>query len=391
MAEIAQIEAGARLTVDLGAIIANYRTLCARAPGAVCAPVVKADAYGLGAAGVVPALLEAGADTFFVAQLSEARELRALAPRAVIYVLNGLVPGSGTELAALDARPVLGAMEEVEEWAAFCSSTGKRHAAALQIDTGMNRLGLSAAEARALAGGNAGALDAIDLALVMSHFIASEIPGAESNGRQIAAFEALRAHFPGIPASMANSSGVFLDQKPHYDLVRPGYALYGGNPTPGEPNPMRAVVTLEARIARTRIAEAGESVGYDATWTAKRRSHLAIATLGYADGLPWTAAGGTAAGGTAAGGTAAALVAGRRCPIVGRISMDLFAIDVTDLGEGKVRRGDFAAVIAPDLTIDELARASGTIGYDVLTGLGQRCARAYLAAGRSFGAARQRG
>jgi alanine racemase len=180
--------------------------------------------------------------------------------------------------------------------------------------------------------------------------------------------------FPDIPASLANSSGIFLPRRPVYDLVRPGYALYGGNPTPGAPNPMKSVVRLEARIQQVRWIEPGASVGYNAQWTAKRPTRLAALLIGYADGLPRTA------GATEARSVADVLIAGRRCPLVGRVSMDLCVADTTDLGESDLSPGDYATILGDEIGVDELGAKSGTIGYHILTSLGPRYCRRYVGA-----------
>ena len=249
---------------------------CAResAP-AECAAVVKANAYGTGIEIAAPALFEAGCRTFFVAHVGEgARARKALGATPRIFVLNGFEAGAAVaDYAQSDLAPVIGSAEEYSRW-----EIGKPYA--LHVDTGMNRLGLSLAELETRSASPA---------LVMSHFVSAEVPDDPINARQIAAFERARALFPGAPASLANSSGIFLPQRPHYDLVRPGYALYGGNPTPGRENPMRPVVTLEIAVQQTRWIEAGETCGYNARWTAKRRTRLATLLVGYADGLPYSA------------------------------------------------------------------------------------------------------
>ena len=208
--------------------------------------------------------------------------------------------------------------------------------------------------------------------LLMSHFVSSEIPGDPINMGQIKQFEAARAALPGLNASLANSSGMFLPARPIYDLARPGYALYGGNPTPGSPNPMRPVVSLSIAIQQTRWIEAGETCGYNAQWTAKRRTRLATLLAGYADGLP------RGAGATDLKPGAEVAIAGRRCPLVGRISMDLCVADVTDLPEDAVRAGDRAEFFGSSVDLDDFANRSGTIGYQVLTSLGPRYRREYV-------------
>lgn len=375
--EVSMFEAGAILSIDLAALVANWRTLQAVCGAAECGAVVKADAYGLGLEPVIKALNVAGCKTYFVAHVFEGRRLRALAADAVIYVLNGLLPGAAPAYAQHKLRPVLGSVPEIEEWLQFAALFGGRApgggdalAAALQIDTGMNRLGLKAHD-----------LDAaeqltqdLNITLMLSHFAWSGKANDAKNEKQIEMFNQMRMRWLDVPASMANSAGVFLDQSPLYDLVRPGYALYGGNPTPGRANPMRNVVRLEAKIVQIHDAAAGETVGYDGRWTTKKRSRLAVIDAGYADGIPCGAMGTDARGAEARSG-GEAIVSGRRCPFVGRVSMDLTVIDVSDAE--RVQRGDMVELIGPNITIDELAGRAGTIGYEILTNLGPRFYRRY--------------
>ncbi len=364
---------GAILTIDLGALADNWRTLRDRAGGAECAAVVKADAYGLGIEPAAAALAVAGCRTFFVAHLSEARRVRHACPDATIYVLNGLLPGTEDAFLPDGIRPVLGSRDELADWARFCRDRGRRLPAAIHVDTGMNRLGLPVAEALALAGD--GLLAAFEPALLMSHLVAAEDADHAVNDRQIGAFERVRAAFPGVPASLANSSGIFHGRVPAYDLVRAGFALYGGNPTPGRDNPMRPVVRLEARIVQVREVPDGKGVGYNGTWTARGPRRLATLSIGYADGYS-RAASRTDADGDAPRGVA--IVAGRRCPFAGRVSMDLIILDVTDLAPDAVKRGDRAVLIGDGLTVDEVGARAGTIGYEVLTSLGKRYDRRYV-------------
>ncbi len=355
--------ATARLTVDLCALAQNWRRLAKRSGAAECSAVIKADAYGLGLEPVLHRLLKEGCKTYFVATALEGERVRALSREAVIYVLEGLPPGAAPRLQAAGLRPVLNSLAELAEWAALAP----RLPAALHFDTGMNRLGLAPHEAGAAAAQAQG----IALGLVMSHFVFSQAPIDPRNERQIAAFAAALAHFLSVPASLCNSSGIFLPQQPHFQLTRPGYALYGGNPTPSEPNPMASVARLEARILAVREIEAGETVGYDATWTAARQTLLATLGLGYADGFP---VGASSAPGKRA---AEALVGGERCPIVGRVSMDFVVLDATDAPEGAARRGEWVEILGAGIGVDELAARSGTIGYEILTRLGPRYARRY--------------
>ena len=360
-------EAGGILTIDLAAIVANWRALSVRAAPAQCAAVVKADGYGCGVGEVAGALAKAGCATFFAATIAEARRARGAAPDAAIYVLNGLLPGSASAYADANLRPVIGSDAELDEWTAFVMSSGWRGGAALHVDTGMNRLGFPYGEAGSLA---RRLPQDHGIALVMSHLACSE-EEHPLNAVQIERFAAVRANFPGIAGSLANSSGIFLGSAAHHDLVRPGVALYGANPTPGRPNPMRTVVTLHGRIVQTRDVAQFATVGYSATWTARRATRLAIVSIGYADGFLRAASASDARPG------AEAIVAGQRCPLAGRVSMDLIAVDVTDVPQAQIKRGDPATLLGDGIGVDDLADRAGTIGYEVLTSLGRRYRRIY--------------
>jgi alanine racemase len=358
------------LTVDLDAIVANWRKLEKTAVPAECAGVVKANAYGCGAEQVARALSNAGCKTFFVATLDEARVVRGAVPEsAAVYALDGLFQNSGEAYARINCRPVIGDLNELAEWDVFCRRSGWNGGAALHIDTGMNRLGLTVAEAQ----GIIPRINAGDhgITLVMSHLASAELLNNPTNARQLAAFREIASLFSGVPAALSNSSGIFLGAQFQFDLVRPGAALYGINPTPEADNPMQGVVELKARIVQLRTIERGETVGYGGTWTARRPTRLAIVAAGYADGYFRAA--------SANDGTRGAevVVAGKRCPIAGRISMDLMAVDVTDLDKNAARRGHMVTLIGEGITVDELAHHFGTIGYEVLTSLGRRFARVY--------------
>ena len=357
------------LTVDLDAIVANWRKLEKSAVPAECAGVVKADAYGCGAEPVVRALSAAGCKTFFVATLDEARVARAAAAAADIYVLDGFFQNCGETFAQINCRPVIGDLNELAEWDVFCRRTGWSGGAAIHIDTGMNRLGLTITEAQ----GIVPRINAGDhgITLVMSHLACGEVLNHPLNARQVASFRDIASLFSGVPASLSNSSGIYLGPQFQFDLVRPGAALYGVNPTPEADNPMQPVVELKARIVQTRSVDKGESVGYGATWTARRPTRLAIISAGYADGYF------RAGGGVDGVRSAEVIVAGKRCPVAGRISMDLMAIDITDLPNNAVRRGHLVTLIGEGITVDELAHHFGTIGYEVLTSLGRRYQRVY--------------
>jgi alanine racemase len=357
------------LTVDLDAIVANWRKLEKTAVPAECAAVIKADAYGCGVEPVARALAAAGCKTFFVATLDEARTAREALPSAELYVLDGFFQNCGDTFAKLNCRPVIGDLNELAEWDVFCRRSGWSGGAAIHIDTGMNRLGLTLIEAN----GIVPRINAGDhgITLVMSHLACAESLNHPLNAKQVTAFREIASNFSGVPASLSNSSGIYLGPQFQFDMVRPGAALYGVNPTPEADNPMQSVVDLKARIVQLRTVERGDSVGYGGTWTARRPTKLAIVSAGYADGYFRAA--------SANDGTRGAevVVAGKRCPVAGRISMDLMAIDITDLPDKTARRGHMATLIGEGITVDEVAHHFGTIGYEVLTSLGKRYARIY--------------
>jgi alanine racemase len=364
-----EADCGGILTIDLTAIEENWKKLANMTLPVECAAAVKADAYGCGLQPVTRKLAKAGCKTFFVADAAEGRSVRAITPDATIYVLNGLMPGAASSFAEADLRPVINSPTELAEWDAFVTTSNWRGGAALHVDTGMNRLGMSVDEAVALAprihSENHG------FALLMSHMACAETADHPMNDRQIRVFREIRIMYRGIPSSLANSSGIFLGGTVYCDLVRPGIALYGGNPTPAGKNPMRPAVELKARIIQMRSINRGDTVGYGASWTAPRAGRIATIAVGYGDGFL------RSAGASKGKPAAEVIITGRRCPIVGRVSMDLLAADVTDLAEGTVRRGDFATLIGQGMTVDDLAAGMGTISYEVLTSLGRRYHRVY--------------
>ncbi len=365
-------EAGGLLTIDLAAIDANWRMLASTIVPVECAAVVKGDGYGCGLEPVTQTLSRAGCRTFFVADVAEGRRVRALAPEATIYVLSGIMPGSAQAFANDYLQPVINSTTELAEWDAFVAIHNWRGGAALHIDTGMNRLGLTIDEAVAIAPRLQS--ESHGFTLLMSHLACADVPDHPMNDQQIRQFREIRILYRGLASSLANSSGIFLGGTVYCDLVRPGVALYGVNPTPGRKNPMRPVVELKGRIIQVRTVGKGETVGYGATFTAGRQSRIAVVAVGYADGFLRSA--------SASKGKSAAevVVAGRRCPVAGRVSMDLFAVDVTSLPEGTVRRGDLATLIGDGMSVDDLAAAMGTIGYELLTHLGRRYHRVYKGA-----------
>ena len=358
--------AGAVLEVSLAAIVANWRLLCTMHPSGPVAGVVKADGYGLGARPIAQALYQAGCRHFFVALLDEALAIRELVPDAMLAVLCGLVPGNEPDHPEHDIVPVLGSLGEIDAWAAISRSTGHALPAILHIDTGMSRLGLDADELAALRQDHA-RLAGIQLRYVMTHLVASEVAGDPLNQRQRERFAAACDDLPPAPRSFANSSGIFLGAGWASDLARPGAALYGINPTPDAPNPMRLPVRLRARVLAVRDVPPGTSVGYSATWHAARPSRIATAAIGYADGLHRSLS-----------NQGRAFFDGRPIPLVGRVSMDLTTFDVTE-APGVVP-GAWLEIIGLAQTPDDLAAAAGTNGYEVLTSLGRRFHRIYRSA-----------
>jgi alanine racemase len=360
------------LTIDLDALIANYQHLRDLAGAAECAAVVKADAYGIGMAEAAPALWRAGCGTFFVATLGEAEALRMLLPEAVIYVFGGLLPGSAEAFRESSLRPVLNSAEEIKEWAAYCASIGEKLPCAVHIDSGMNRLGLSAAEVDTVAESPFDLWSTFQLSLVMSHLACADDPSHAKNAAQLRIFDKLRARLPNALASLANSAGILLGPDYAYDLVRPGIALYGGHPQRRGKNPFRGVVHLKSRILQVRNAAAGETIGYGATRTLGRPSRVAVVSAGYADGL-------FRALSTKDGEEGLLVYLGPHpAPILGRVSMDLITIDVTDVPEHLSRRGQWVELIGPNVSAHEFAVHAGTIDYEVLTSLGQRAVRRYI-------------
>ncbi len=352
--------AQAVLEIDLGAVVGNWRTLRVLHASGPVAAVIKADAYGLGARKVAAALHDAGCRHFFVAYLQEALAVRDVVPDAMVAVLSGPIPGTEDAYIRHDLTPVLGSLDEIRRWRNRALGT------ILHIDTGMARLGLAGQEVRVLAN-EPDRLAGLTIRYVMTHLVAAETQDDPLNNLQRQRFAAARALLQPAPSSMANSSGIFLGDAFGSDLARPGAALYGVNPTPEQPNPMRGVVRLLARILSVRDVPAGTSVGYNATWTAARPSRIATAGVGYADGYHRRLA-----------GHASACFDGGLVPLVGRVSMDLTTFDVTD--HPAAQPGCWLELLGPHLPPDTLAKAAGTNGYEVLTSLGQRFHRVYRTA-----------
>ncbi len=357
--------AGAVLEIDLRAVAANWRRLKRElAPDVRMAAVVKADAYGLGVARVGPILAKAGCKLFFVASLDEGIALRRVLPKASIAILDGVLARTEADFARARLIPVLNDLGQVARW----RKAYPRRPAILHIDTGMERLGLSRAEVDRLTADPA-LLVRVNLTAIMSHLACADEPDHPKNPDQLGRFRAALARLPKVPASFASSSAIFLGPAYHFQIVRPGAALFGINPLPGKPNPMRATVALRARILQVRDVDAGETVGYGATHRMERPSRIATIAVGYADG--WL---------RSASDRGSAAIAGRRVPVVGRISMDLLTLDVTGIEADRAKPGGYVDLLDDTYGIDDAAEAAGTIGYEMLTLLGRRYARVYRGA-----------
>ena len=355
------------LTVDLAALADNWRKLARTAAPAECAAVVKADAYGTGADRVASALAAAGCRTFFVATADEGIALRrALGPGARVFVLNGPDEATAAALVAHDAVPVLNDLGQIETWARTARRRDAPLAAALHADTGMNRLGLPPEEVAVLSQ-EPHRLAGVEAVLTMSHLACADDRDNPGNREQLLSFLRIKGALPAAPASLANSSGIFLGPGYRFEAVRPGAALYGVNPTPSAPNPMAEVVRLHAGILQVRQIDAGRAVGYGSVFRAESPRRIATVALGYADGYL-----------RSLGGRGAGVLGGVRVPVVGRVSMDLLTLDVTGTPEGMAAPGRTVSLIGGGVPVDEVAAAAGTIGYEVLTALGRRIRRVYV-------------
>jgi len=351
------------MTVDLAAVVRNYGLVCAHVKNARVGAVVKADAYGLGAPVIAPVLAKAGCRQFYVATTDEGA---ALVPHLTqsaghrIFVLGG----ASDDPALTSVINTLGDVEALRERA---RRTGTAQRAALHVDTGMNRLGLSAGDFAGLIDDPQG-LEGIAPELIMSHLACADTPGMPQNALQLSRFEALRARLPATPASLANSAGVLLGQPYHFDVVRPGIALYGGNPLGTDANLFHPTVTVEAPLLQVRFIDKGDSVGYAATYRAGGTARIATIAAGYADGIL-----------RAASNRGSVVIGGHVAEIVGRVSMDLITVDVTAVPADVAVPGAMAQLIGPQRSLDAVARDARTISYEVLTRLGGRLERRYAA------------
>lgn len=361
--------APAILTVDLDAVRANYRLLAETASGTRCAAAVKADGYGLGMTTIARVLAAEGCDCFFVENLNEGMELRAALsdswPDATIYVVKGYYSGQPDVFLEHSLRPVLVTTGQITGWLEVIGKHGPLPSI-LKVNTGMNRLGLDEADARALAVDET-ALDTLKPDYLMSHLACSEDPDHPMNAAQRGKFDELRALFPDLPATMAGSGGTMMGADYHYDMVRPGIGLYGGNPFAKLPNPFAEVVHLKGKILQVREIDRGESVGYGATHRAHGPARIAIAGAGYADGY-----------GRGFDNRGFAVLNGIEVPVVGRVSMGSVAVDISECAPGSVSPGDELTLLGDGVTLDDASRTSGRSPYELLTSLSQCPKRRYI-------------
>ena len=357
---------GATATIDLAALKANYTLLAGKAKTVHTAAAIKGDGYGLGVKPVAETLWAAGCRSFYVARPEEGATLRAILPHATITVLDGLYEEHAAYYRKYKLIPALTTLSQMQTWA----KNGKGEACTLHVDTGINRAGLQPTEWLAFTGDDK-LLRTLNIRMLMSHLACGDDNTSPMNQQQLDRFRAIHAGVPHLRASLANSPGIFLGREYHFNEVRPGVALYGGNPTPYQKNPMKPVVTLEARILQIRSIQAGDTVGYSATWKAFRPTRIAVIAAGYADGIARKLSS------HQPNGPAQVYLGGQRCPIVGRVSMDMMTIDVTDVPERKLAKATYAELFGKHITVDEAAGWAGTISYELLTHLGKRFARVY--------------
>ncbi len=359
--------AGAVLTIDLNALRNNYRLLRGMVGGAQCGAAVKANAYGLGALQVSKVLVEQGCRHLFVAHFEEALALRGhFEDHVNIYVMHGAPVGYEAELLEHNCIPVLASAEQILAWRNLAISKNAALPAIIQLDTGMARIGLSSVEVQNWLA-DSSYIRGIDLRYLMSHLACAEDQQHPMNQQQLGLFNALRAQLPSCGASLANSSGIFLGRDFHFDLVRPGAALYGVAPVAGQTNPMQAVAHLQGKIIQIRDIPSGTPVGYSLTWRASKPSRIATVAVGYADG--WL---------RSLSNRGVAHIGGVEVAMVGNVSMDTITLDVSEISAEQLQPGALVDLISPTNTVDDVARRAGTIGYEILTSLGARYQRTYL-------------
>tara|TARA_Y100001934_G_scaffold129368_1_gene157025 strand:- start:168 stop:1295 length:1128 start_codon:yes stop_codon:yes gene_type:complete len=359
-------KANSFLVIDVDAIVSNYQTLKSKLTKAHCAATLKANAYGLGVKKIAHALDKAGCPTFFVATLDEAVELREIlnSNRKSILVLNGFLAGTGSIFKQYNITPVLNNFGQLEKWADFNATLEDRQKAALHLDTGMNRLGLDNKDIGRLME-NPQTLIKANIYMLLSHLACSDEPENTMNNCQLLEFHSLIGRLPKMTASLANSGGIYLGKKFHFDLVRPGLALYGS--VPGHlQNNLTNCISLYGRVLQLREVEKSQSIGYGGTYKLTKKSRIATIGVGYADGYRRSLS-----------GLSTVFHHDFPLPIVGRISMDSLTVDISSLPDNKLKEGDFVELIGKNFTIDQAACLAQTVPYEMITALGRRHYRYY--------------
>ncbi|MEW7006657.1 alanine racemase [Lentilitoribacter sp. EG35] len=351
-----------RLTIDTNAIARNFQQLKNLSGSARCGAAVKANAYGCGIDTVVPILLNNGCADFFVADAVEGELVRRLAPSSKIYILSGYLPQSRDKIITSNLIPIIGSAHQLEQW----QKLQRRHPFAIQFNTGMNRIGIQHSDANSILDNLSEKPD-----LILSHFANADEPEDIKNEEQLKAFSSIVSTFTGIEASMANSAAVITNPDSHFHLTRPGIAIYGGNPLIDRANPMEVVFKLEAQIIDIKTVAKGESISYGGTFIAPQNMTISTLGIGYADGLPRSASGhGVPARKVRLIGMRG-FVKGHHIPNVGRITMDISMFDCSSLKNNSINIGDWVEITGKNITIDELAEASGTVSYEILTNFGR--------------------
>ena len=354
----------ALLSVDLAALGDNYVRLKSLASGAECAAVVKANAYGTGAQQVGACLYAKGCRTFFVATPAEGVQLRERLADVKIYILDGYFAASSASYLQHNLSPVLGSLSAIKQWALLCSPLTATPSSAIHVDTGMNRLGIGPDEFEELISQQGPLLEPINPDLIMSHLACADDPKHPRNEHQRKLFKDTVSHLAANRLSLANSAGIFLGPDFHFDLVRPGIALYGGRSAIGSDISMGSVVSLTSKIAQIRTVEKGDSIGYGASFVVSRKTRLATVPIGYADGYH------RALGSSNDRKGASAYIGEYEAPLLGRVSMDLITVDITDIPANAAELGTDVELLGRHVSIDDLADIGGTIGYEILTSLG---------------------
>jgi alanine racemase len=355
------------LCINIDLIISNYMLLKKKLGKAACAATLKADAYGIGAAKVGPALVKAGCSSFFVATIDEAIDLRNYIKlkHIKIAVLSGFLPKTEPIFNEYDIIPVINNLDQLRDWKKYNSATGKSLNSVLQIDTGMNRLGLTANELYKILD-NPTEINGANLCGLMSHLACSDEPDHEMNQKQLLEFIKAKNKLPRMETSLANSGGIFLGKSYHFDLARPGIALYGATPNYNACNPLKQAIKLYGRVLQIRETGANQTVGYGASYKPTRDSVIATVGVGYADGYLRSLS-----------SNSYAFFNNIKIPIIGRVSMDCITVDISSVPTRTIKPGDFIEVMGDNFTIDDIAKAANTVPHEILSGLGTRHFRQY--------------